>query len=441
MGNSNSTAISLLDSNDLILNYYDNDSVPTECLYINQYGGGITKAPVGIGCEVISDSNVSCNLNEKSKFSIQCNQEDNIENGDKYYYYKCPKSDPSACSETVSPTDVDAFKCDLAFEYWPGFTSKDVKIKESFSSGSCEKDLGYNIKKYIASGSYGEVHEVYKLRDDYKYVLKIQYYKDGYTKLDREEKITKLFQSLGIGPKVLMFLRCNKKVENPKKKGDGAIYNRHFTIMDEWSGELSVDDKLDSKLVRKVLKQIETIHSLGYVHGDLKRGNVFVNRDAKGNVVDITIADFGVSDIINGFKDKTEWTKKLYCWAIDCYKLPNPKTRDEIINNPVFLDYGFMKWFKETYDTTEPLNIKQAILKSDPKAVENAIARGEYPGIYDYLLLSLKKIKLGLTSTEKEIMKILSKNKFVADGIINDLSESKCLRHIIDKSVISICKK
>lgn len=127
--------------------------------------------------------------------------------------------------------------------------------------------------------------------------------------LGENELSNRLWNRYNIGPEYFGTWECPKK----------AVI---ATVLGRWDGELGEGERLPLPLVEKLEKQIRTMHNAGYAHNDILAKNVLVRRNARKQVTDVTIADFGLADFIIEPWDEEE-TQRF----IDYYSRPRFRLR------------------------------------------------------------------------------------------------------------------
>jgi serine/threonine protein kinase len=152
-----------------------------------------------------------------------------------------------------------------------------------------DKINGYTIRRYIGSGSFGNVYEVIDQKGISK-AIKIPIRtddRDGNSSLQREIEVYKVLSNKEKGI-------ANMKVE--KNKADGG----KLIIMDLLGCSLEALLQKRKKLsineiawrAIQMLDVIRYIHSFGYIHRDIKPDNFVVGHD---NEDDLYCIDFGLA--------------------------------------------------------------------------------------------------------------------------------------------------
>lgn len=165
---------------------------------------------------------------------------------------------------------------------------------------------GYDLKKWLSTGSYGAVYQVCETEHNCNYVVKIQDLSfPGYPSIidpdrkeewEREWKTSKmLYEDYNIGSKFVGFGFCEDD-------------NIGIIVSELWSGSLAGKGKqspcLLPNIVNRLEKEVEIIGSLGLVHGDILPKNVLVRKDKSGNITDATLTDFGTVDTDKAWQRK-----------------------------------------------------------------------------------------------------------------------------------------
>lgn len=158
------------------------------------------------------------------------------------------------------------------------------------------------IDKSLGRGSFGTVYAACFNKDCGNYAFKVMIAKDerymDYLRQDVIDEARMQFEAAaaGVGPKIYRIIECDKdKIGILMERFDGRLYMRDMT----------------PETLRKLQSAVKRLHDLGIIHGDLKYGNVLVNRDKEGNVTDLVLADFGYS-VKMGEKDKYDRLLRSY---------------------------------------------------------------------------------------------------------------------------------
>lgn len=143
----------------------------------------------------------------------------------------------------------------------------------------------YRLTKFLGRGSFGIVFQAC-LKNDCNYAIKIINFDNlslGQTpaKFIREANIIKYLALNGVGPRLFDIWLTKTQ-----------YYTYGIVVTELWDGELLPTECISHELINKLEKQIEFIHSAGYVHGDIFINNVLVKRKG-GRILDITLNDFG----------------------------------------------------------------------------------------------------------------------------------------------------
>lgn len=214
-------------------------------------------------------------------------------------------------------------------------------------SDTCLK--GYEIQKILGSGTYGSVHSALDSKDylnpNKKYAVKFQnlyvdknkYSTKNYNiqkdflikNFTEEAKISQLLNDYNIGPKIYDAWICTS-------------VEIGITVTELWDSTLEEKDlcTLDPNLIQKLRNQINEMHKYYYIHYDIKPDNILVKKDKNGTIIDLTLADFGLtSKNIN-----TSITPEIFYnyhskFAPNFYK---QVTLEDVKKNPYLFDYGLL---------------------------------------------------------------------------------------------------
>jgi serine/threonine protein kinase len=160
---------------------------------------------------------------------------------------------------------------------------------------------GYEIKKILGSGNHGTVL-LTCLDEQCIYAMKIiilpeirpecsESDKDTFDiylkKAQDEIEISKLFSAHGIGPRFIDAWICDNIV---------------LIVSELWDDQLKPGICIEVHLLKKLTDQICKMHALGYVHGDIFEKNILVRYNERGELIDITLADFGTAQPIEEWK-------------------------------------------------------------------------------------------------------------------------------------------
>lgn len=182
---------------------------------------------------------------------------------------------------------------------------------------------GYKLKDILGQGSYGSVSQLC-LKDDCKYAIKMS---DADENAFYEVDIIKKFSALGVGPKFIGSWECE---------------NVLFIVTEKWDGTLHDDICLKENLIKKICQQIDAIHKIGYVHGDIVEKNVLV-KIKNDEIIDVTLTDFGVAAPLEQWTSSDIITFYNYHQSTlgDYYK-DNSIILEDVIKDPTHLDMALV---------------------------------------------------------------------------------------------------
>ena len=216
---------------------------------------------------------------------------------------------------------------------------------------------GYDLKKWLSTGSYGAVYQACETEHNCNYVVKIQDLSfPGYPSIvdpDRKEEWERewktsemLYKKYNIGSKFVGFGFCEDD-------------NIGIIISELWSGSLAGKGEqspcISKKLTDKLEKEIEIIGSLGLVHGDILPKNVLVRKDKDGHITDATLTDFGTVDTALAWQGKDmngePQIKVFYDYQNrdvndKHYYNHNKITLSQVMSNPKLLDQSFIYYLR-----------------------------------------------------------------------------------------------
>jgi len=221
---------------------------------------------------------------------------------------------------------------------------------------------------YISEGTYGVVYKVCNKNRNCDFIIKIQllggyYIKNGEivakgqlteSNLEdwkKEVDVTLIFNKYGIGSRIVDAWLCANETKvtqyNTKKELFGIF------AAEMWSGELKHDECPPKNIIDKLEKQIEKIHSLGYVHGDIFPKNILVKRNKLGLITDATVSDFGLVDTKKNWVNDIQHMKTFYKYHVDKYNsITAPYwndfnyTRDDFMKDPSIMDRDMIYYYK-----------------------------------------------------------------------------------------------
>jgi tRNA A-37 threonylcarbamoyl transferase component Bud32 len=193
------------------------------------------------------------------------------------------------------------------------------------------------LKRIIGEGGWGTVSKAC-LKDNCNYAVKLIDLptRNSWKDFKRESELAKRMSKAGLGPKFYDYWHCD---------------HVGFIITDRWDSELSKSAVLSKKQLEKLWQQIEKIHSMGLVHGDLLPNNILVKVNKKNQITDITMSDFGVMDTVNEWKKDVTRLKAFYNYYVEKglgkyfkdYKIGIK----ELAENPRHLDYATLYHLSE----------------------------------------------------------------------------------------------
>jgi tRNA A-37 threonylcarbamoyl transferase component Bud32 len=204
---------------------------------------------------------------------------------------------------------------------------------------------GYTLNKYLAEGTYGVVYKACNIDGNCNYVIKVQEftYDHQIDEFKREANLSIMLNEYDIGSKVVGAWMCGS--------------DRGFIVSELWDGDLKDNECISKPLVAKLKKQIEKLHSLDLVHGDILPKNILVKRDKNGKVTDVTLTDFGSVQSPTGWKKDQDIYGWIHTWynyhlnfgnfvsGLDGYYKNNDISLKEVIADPALLDWDLIWWF------------------------------------------------------------------------------------------------
>jgi hypothetical protein len=203
---------------------------------------------------------------------------------------------------------------------------------------------GYEIKRLLGSGTYGDVLSACFERDC-KYVVKIQEVKDMES-IEQEVQLSKKFGELGIAPIFYNHWYCHT---NKNRK--------HYAIIvtEKWDDELKRDDikNMSSEIITKFEGLIDRLHSAGYIHYDLLPKNVLVKKNHNNIIIDITLTDFGLTEPIDKKLDPN-WIETLYDYFTNDNNVTSAYFKDHsidlksVIDSPLHFDEALLYYMVKT---------------------------------------------------------------------------------------------
>lgn len=205
----------------------------------------------------------------------------------------------------------------------------------------------YYLKELIGSGTAGLVYSAVNQTDSKNYAIKLEnLYIDKnslkninnyenvknniYQEFYKEVNITKVFNDNNIGPKFF-----DSWINNELEIG--------IIVTELWDTTLKLYNScnIPENIINKLRQEIEKIHSIGYIHYDIKKDNILIKINDNDEITDITITDFNLTEKIINKSSIT--TKELYDYhskyAPDFYTQLSIADFDK---NPILFDYGLI---------------------------------------------------------------------------------------------------
>ena len=300
------------------------------------------------------------------------------------------------CAQCLQPSNTKCIQCELPYcsdscldaaHSHPMFQcvpddhrhATAVSISDKSEVIIEREDVQIAIRELIGAGAFGKVYAAC-FGNNCKTVVKLQGLS---TKEDsplplvrhfqREAYITNVASDKQFGPK-LFFSEVFWRIAIPRKETKTPKFNMWLRDLDDradrigvivqerWSGSLDnwkpefwqknddirANNNLNT-LQRMIMYKTATMWSYGFVHADLLRKNVLIKIDAKQNITNATLADFGLSfSIASVRRDKIE-TLVTYLSdrrhpehiAFQAPRLKDNFTVAKIIAFPPLLDYVF----------------------------------------------------------------------------------------------------
>jgi len=204
---------------------------------------------------------------------------------------------------------------------------------------ACRYDKNnFGDKKLLTPEQFSPIEQLKPLNNDCMYAVKMENLKskNDILSFDDEVKITTLFDKYHIGPKFFGSWKCENRIG--------------FIVTELWDGvlpEVSYDI-LSEPLLEKLNMQIEKIHQLGYIHGDILPKNVLVKyNDNKTEIIDVTLTDFNLTNKIKDWQSDVDYTTKVYDYFkndqdVNQYFDDNEIFIENVIDNPKLLDYALL---------------------------------------------------------------------------------------------------
>jgi serine/threonine protein kinase len=211
-------------------------------------------------------------------------------------------------------------------------------------SQTCLK--GFELKPFLMGrGAYGSVAQAC-LKDRCDYAVKMMRTQN----VNKEEiAIIKELSGLGIGAKFIDSWECDPAdfqaplLDQPVMDEDSSSIT--MIVSEKWDSQLPFDTCIDPKILVKLCGEIQTLHELGLVHGDILEKNILV-KTKDGKIVDATLTDFGTVDTVeawkkdpNRIKDFIEYQLMSY---LEDYYIDNEIMTEDVIEDPTHLDKALM---------------------------------------------------------------------------------------------------
>lgn len=207
----------------------------------------------------------------------------------------------------------------------------------------------YILKNLIGKGSFSQVYEAVSLTDNENYIAKIL---DNQSSNSNEAQFTK---------EALILLNLKGQEGFPELKELIKTESKEILIMNKLGCNLNSLAVLNGgclplKTLLNVgiqcIKRIETLHTLGYVHGDVKPDNFVLG--AKGEENLIHLIDFGFSNsYLDENKQHIKFQRNSKVCGTLCYMSVNtqlgiqPTRRDDLISlgfTLIHLFHGGLPW-------------------------------------------------------------------------------------------------
>ena len=232
-----------------------------------------------------------------------------------------------------------------------------IDLPTETENEKCYREYKFNRK--LGSGVYGIVNHMCKKENelDCKYAIKVQRIlnNDSRERINKELNLIKRLSNVGIGPKFISSWECDDKI---------------YTVTEVWDGDLTgyFDGKykgFDGKLclksaVDKLRNQINWFHNNGYVHGDIYPKNVLVKLDMNNVIIDVTLADFGLADLVRNYKNgdtpvSLQTLINYHKYNPNFYYFNDLQISDaEVIKNPMHLDEALLYYLETKVCLLEP---------------------------------------------------------------------------------------
>lgn len=234
-------------------------------------------------------------------------------------------------------------------------TGKELKVGYQCPSiwVSDEDVKGYKFKDPLGTGTCGTVYSakspkavVAKEPNLDIVAIKVQMVEDEET-FKKELDLTKFASSLDIGPNFIDSWISNDNVG--------------FIVTEKWDDSLEGYRQRNPKmkyvqtfLLLKLKKMIDTLHETGLVHSDILEKNILVKFDKEtGKLTDLVLTDFGLADMVKDWQDDQKFLRKLYNYHVSegshtkHYFKDRKITFYDVLNDPTLLDYSLLYYLVE----------------------------------------------------------------------------------------------
>ena len=313
--------------------------------------------------------------------------------------------------------------------------------EENFS-----KNISFEFSTYkafdvkIGEGGFGNVF--YGMNHENTFPLAIKIFKNNnldFYYFKREIDFINIFKDQIFFPKIYHYIFSdNKKVIAQTLHGPNLK-----KLADLCGGKLSLYTILSIGI--ELLKRIETFHSFGLIHGDIKPSNVLYGNFTTKNILQkdsLYLIDYGVSKKYLTTKNKhIEYSieKKIsgtyqYCsrHALNHEKISRRDDIESIFYTLIKLYRGELPWTKYSKEFTGEIEVEK-IKERNFNCEIKFLVKG-MPEIFEFIYRNIQTLKFDekppydiyITLLQKEKIKILQKNninkyKFIWVDIIKDV--------------------